>query len=296
MREPYKAGIQTLSANPPTLRRRPVLVAGSETKGKKLRFEAAASTDTGRVRDSNQDCFGYKLDDGIFVVCDGMGGAAAGDVASRTSVDVFLHEATTESVHTGDTDPGLITIHADPSPFSSHPSDPAALLRHAISEANLAVYSLAQDDMTMRGMGTTLVALLLQEGRGWTAHVGDSRCYRMRDGALERLTADHSLVDEQVRLGQITAEEAERSPLRNVITRAIGSHGSVEAEVNQIDVRTGDILLLCSDGLIREVTDRQIGDVLRSAVSLQHACDELIDAANRSGGKDNVTCLLVRAL
>jgi serine/threonine protein phosphatase PrpC len=241
-----------------------------------LQYQVAAATDRGRVRPANEDAFGYRAEVGIFVVCDGMGGAAAGEVASHASVDAFLGAFADEDL--------------------DHMPDRAGLLREAIASANDAVFSLAQDDPRLRGMGTTLVALLVEEGRAWVAHVGDSRCYRLRNNKLERLTDDHSLVDEQVRRGQLTAEEAEHSPLRNVITRAIGSHGSVTPEINEIDVASGDVLLLCSDGLIREVADGQIAEVLRNALRLDLACTQLIDAANANGGKDNVTCLMVRAV
>ncbi|HEY0794682.1 MAG TPA: Stp1/IreP family PP2C-type Ser/Thr phosphatase [Acidisarcina sp.] len=240
-----------------------------------LQYQVAAATDRGRVRPANEDAFGYRAEEGIFVVCDGMGGAAAGEVASHASVKAFLNAFADDDLE--------------------HISDRASLLREAIAKANDAVFTLAQDDPRLRGMGTTLVALLVDEDRAWVAHVGDSRCYRLRNNKLERLTDDHSLVDEQVRRGQLTAEEALNSPLRNVITRAIGSHGSVTPEINEIDVHAGDVLLLCSDGLIREVADGQIAEVLRNALRLDEACTELIDAANANGGKDNVTCLMVRA-
>jgi serine/threonine protein phosphatase PrpC len=249
-----------------------------------FQYEAAAATDCGRVRSSNEDAFDYRPDLGIFVVCDGMGGAAAGEVASRASVDAFLDAFDAESA--------AVAAEA----HKAHWADPAGLLDEAVAAANDAVFSLAQDDARLRGMGTTLVALLMEEQRAWVAHVGDSRCYRMRKGALERLTEDHSLVDEQVRRGHLTPQEAERSPLRNVITRAIGSHGSVVAEISEIDVQTGDLLLLCSDGLIREVSDTKIGAVLAGSTDLNQTCNQLIAAANANGGKDNITCLLVRAV
>lgn len=254
----------------------PVRIAGTKMKVMTLPYQVAAATDRGQFRPSNEDAFGYLMDAGVFVVCDGMGGAAAGEVASHASVEAFL---------------GIYS-----SPRDSEAVDQPTLLREAIAAANEAVYTLAEEDIRLRGMGTTLVALLVEERRAWVAHVGDSRCYRMRKGTLERLTEDHSLVDEQVRRGQITAAEAANSPLRNVITRAIGSHGSVTPEIAEVDVRSGDVLLLCSDGLVREVSDRQIGEVLQAATSVEAACEQLIDAANTNGGKDNITCLVVRAV
>jgi protein phosphatase len=143
-------------------------------------------------------------------------------------------------------------------------------------------------------MGTTLVALLAQEKTVLVAHVGDSRCYRFRAGALEQLTHDHSLVDEQVKLGQLTREEADRSPLRNVITRAVGSQRSVTAEIAEFQSESGDLFLLCSDGLTRELSDARIETVLKQVADLDAACQKLITSANDAGGRDNVTCILVQ--
>jgi len=252
----------------------------------KLQYQVAAATDRGRTRTSNEDSFGYSMKDGIFVVCDGMGGAAAGEVASRASVDAFLGEFRGQKAGLG----------PDAAQNAGSRTDQANRLEEAVAAANDAVFSRAQDDSRLRGMGTTLVALMVEDTRAWIAHVGDSRCYRMRRGGLERLTEDHSLVDEQVRRGQLTPQEAENSPLRNVITRAIGSHGSVVAEINEVEVESGDLFLLCSDGLVREVAEGQIGEVMHHALRLDDACNRLIEAANANGGKDNITCLLVRAV
>ncbi len=252
-------------------------------------YEAAAASHRGRVRTANEDSFGICADEGLFVVCDGMGGAAAGEVASRVAVDTMIRSLCGQprAVATHDTDPGLI------------PRDPDAgvptLLREAVSDANDLVFSQAANDSRFHGMGTTLVALLAQRAKVWVAHVGDSRCYRFRNGALEQLTRDHSLVDEQVKLGQLTREEADRSPLRNVITRAVGSQRSVNTEVSQLESAPGDLFLLCSDGLTRELPDTRIAALLRATNDLDLICQHLIDSANDAGGRDNVTCVLVRA-
>jgi protein phosphatase len=169
-----------------------------------------------------------------------------------------------------------------------------SLLRDAVDDANHLVYSQAANDSRLHGMGTTLVAMLAREKSVWVAHVGDSRCYRFREGALEQLTRDHSLVDEQVKLGQLTREEAERSPLRNVITRAVGSQRTVNAEISQVDATPGDLFLLCSDGLTRELPDNRIETLLKKTADLDVLCQQLIEAANNAGGRDNVTCILVR--
>jgi serine/threonine protein phosphatase PrpC len=243
---------------------------GGMTELSELKLEAAGATDVGRVRASNEDAYG--LCKGVFVVCDGMGGAAAGEVASGMTRDALL-AALCEA---------------------GNGSDMQARLGEAIAAANAEVFGRGQREASLEGMGTTVVVLAVGAGGAWLGHVGDSRGYRLRAGRLERLTRDHSLVDEQVRLGQLTEEEAERSPLRNVITRAVGSQRTVTPEIEQVDVSPGDVVLLASDGLSREVADEEIGRMLAEAASAEEACRKLIDAANAHGGRDNVTCLVVR--
>jgi serine/threonine protein phosphatase PrpC len=163
------------------------------------------------------------------------------------------------------------------------------------------VQERAEREAGLYGMGTTLVALLLgagaeagsESGRVLIAHAGDSRCYMWRGGELKRMTQDHSLVDEQIRLGTMTVEEAERSPFRSVITRAIGTQKSVTEDELEMDVETGDVFLLCSDGLTREVSEDEIARVLGAGDDLEQAAQALVDAANEAGGRDNVTALLV---
>jgi serine/threonine protein phosphatase PrpC len=256
----------------------------------KYGYQAAAASHRGRVRTANEDSFGICANEGLFVVCDGMGGAAAGEVASRVAVDTMLRCLCTpqKTTPTKETDPGPI----EPRPDTGVP----AMLRNAVSDANHLVFSQAANDARLHGMGTTLVALLTQQNKAWIAHVGDSRCYRYRAGVLEQLTRDHSLVDEQVKLGQLTREEADRSPLRNVITRAVGSQRSVTAEVNEVETAPGDLFLLCSDGLTRELPDARIESILNETDDLDRICQRLIDSANDAGGRDNVTCIVVRAV
>lgn len=244
--------------------------------------EAAAESSTGRVRSSNEDAFGYRTDHGIFIVCDGMGGAAGGEIASRMTVETVLERMATEA--------------AD--------AEPRETLHAAIAEANRAVLERAEHDSGLYGMGTTLVALVLRPVRGnahavprsaLIAHAGDSRCYLFRRRELTRRTHDHSLVDEQMRLGTMTREEADRSPFRSVITRAIGTQRSVSEEVQELETEPGDVFLLCSDGLTREVKEERIAGILNSAeANLESAAQGLVQAANEAGGHDNVTCLLVR--
>jgi PPM family protein phosphatase len=237
-----------------------------------LRLEAAGRTDVGQVRTTNEDAFGYCVDEGVFALGDGMGGAAAGEVASRIAVDTLIERLCA----------------------ALSPENRRKVLEEAIATANQRVHSRAELDSTLRGMGTTLVALAICGDHALIGHVGDSRCYLFRNGKLVRKTLDHSLVDEQVRLGQLTQDEAEHSPLRNVITRAIGTQVSVAPDIDELDLKPGDILLLCSDGLTRELPDDRIATLLAEGGNLDQVCGRLIDTAKAAGGHDNVTALVVR--
>ena len=207
-----------------------------------VHYSAAAVSDRGRKRSTNEDAFGYSSEQGVYLVCDGMGGAAAGEVASSLAVDEVMRVLT-------DRAPGV--------PLSS-------LLEQAISDANQVIYSRAQANTKLNGMGTTLVALVAEERRIQVLNIGDSRCYRLRGGNLEQITLDHSLVDEQVRLGRMSLAEAARSPLRNVITRALGTQSRVTPDIFDLEADPGDLFLLCSDGLTRELTDGSIEQILSS--------------------------------
>jgi PPM family protein phosphatase len=237
-----------------------------------VHYSAAAVSDRGRKRSTNEDAFGYSIEQGVFLVCDGMGGAAAGEVASSLAVDEMMR---------------VLTDRAPEVPLSS-------LIEQAVSVANEVIYSRAQSNSKLNGMGTTLVALVTEERRIQVLNIGDSRCYRLRAGNLEQITQDHSLVDEQVRLGRMSEAEAVRSPLRNVITRALGTQSRVTPDIFDLDAEPGDLFLLCSDGLIREVSDGGIEAILSNENALDDKCTELVNAANRAGGVDNITCLLVR--
>jgi PPM family protein phosphatase len=241
-----------------------------------VHFTAAAITDRGRKRPSNEDAFGYSVEHGVYVVCDGMGGAAAGEVASSLAVDEVMRRLTAEP------------------PAESL----AAGAEQAIAAANQAIFTRAQRSNKLSGMGTTLVALLTNErdaqSKVLMVNVGDSRGYRLRKGILEQITLDHSLVEEQVRMGRIDKSEALRSPLRNVITRALGTQSTVTPDLFELETEPDDIFLLCSDGLTRELSDALIETLLRVGAPLDEICTRLVAAANQAGGHDNITCMLVR--
>ena len=238
-----------------------------------VNYTAAAVTDRGRKRPSNEDAFGFSVEHGVYVVCDGMGGAAAGEIASSLAVDEVMR---------------LLSSPAEAEPLPH-------VAEEAVSAANEAIFSRAQRNYRLSGMGTTLVGLVVKESRIWVLNIGDSRCYRLRDQHLEQLTNDHSLVEEQVRMGRMTHSEALRSPLRNVITRALGTQSSVTPDVFELEAEPGDLYMLCSDGLTRELSDELIESMLNLDLPLQELCDRLVNAAKKAGGHDNITCMLVRA-
>ena len=238
-----------------------------------VHYTAAALTDRGRKRPSNEDAFGYSIEHGVYVVCDGMGGAAAGEVASSVAVAEVMQLLTNR--------PGTNPLPAD--------------AEQAVAAANEAIFSRSQRSEKLSGMGTTLVALLAEERHAWMLNVGDSRGYRLRNSNLEQITLDHSLVEEQMRLGQMSEEEALRSPLKNVITRALGTQSVVTPDVFELESEPGDLFLLCTDGLTRELSDSLLESLLRLDLPLESICSRLVAAANQAGGHDNITCLLVRA-
>lgn len=234
-----------------------------------IRLNAGAATDTGRVRTINQDQL--LVTDNLFAVADGMGGHQGGEVASLTAV-----EALSESFGNARRADDLV---------------------EAAKEANRAVWRKAQADDALRGMGTTLtaVAVVQEEGEERLAilNIGDSRAYLMRHGDLDQLTEDHSLVEELVRTGQISETEAESHPRRNILTRAVGIEEEVEADVWQIAPAPGDRVLLCSDGLVREVADNQIASMLRRLADPKEAARELVAKAKNEGGSDNITVVVI---
>lgn len=254
----------------------------------KLTTLAAGKTDIGLVRKNNEDNFGYDIRNGIFVVCDGMGGQAAGELASKIAVDTVLgYFHRQERDGNGSGVPGR-----DFAEVSERAND----LANAVQLANKAIRDASARDASSAGMGCTLVAVRVEGNLFSIAHVGDSRIYLVRSGAIQQLTADHSLVMEQVRRGLITLEEAEHFEMQNVIVRALGPEDSVEPDLADLTLEQNDTLLLCTDGLSRYVKDNGMLDVVARTENLEDACAGLIDAAKSGGSDDNITCLLVRAV
>ncbi len=250
-----------------------------------LRYAVAAVTDLGRKRPTNEDAYGFSAEHGVYLVCDGMGGAAAGEVASSVAVEVVLRQLSNRA-------------WGDPVPLRE-------VVEEAVRSANEAIHSRAQRSPQLNGMGTTLVGLMAEGPHVLVFNVGDSRCYRLHNlsmdpnrmnlSRLEQVTQDHSLVSEQVQMGRMTQDEALTSPLRNVITRALGTQSTVLPDLYELEAEAGEIFLLCSDGLSGELTDPLMESMLAVDLPLEDLCARLVNAANIAGGHDNITCLLVRA-
>jgi len=230
--------------------------------------EEAVRTDTGRQRNANEDSLFVEAP--LFVVADGMGGAQAGEVASRAAAESFAQN-----------------LPAAP---------PERLLEETITGANRTIHELARKDPSLAGMGTTTTAALVDLDSEEVAigHVGDSRAYRLRGGKFEQLTRDHSLVEEMRRKGQLTDAQAEDHPQRSIITRALGPEPEVDVDLQTVPAQAGDVFLICSDGLTTMLDDEKISHILSRATSLDSAVRALVDEANRAGGRDNITVVLFR--
>ncbi len=250
-----------------------------------LSVEVAGKTDVGRVRANNEDNFGYDKRHGIFVVCDGMGGAAAGEVASKMAVDSVL-DYFRKAARNGKVD--IVGVY--PGEFSMR----AIALGSAINLANQQIFQASHADENHAGMGSTIVAVAVNEHAFSIANVGDSRIYRIRGNAIEQLTDDHSLVMEQVRRGLITEEEAKRVDYQNIVIRALGAEPTVQTDIEDLAAEIGDVLVLCSDGLTRYLDDQMILDIAREADGLEHAVDKLVLTARDAGGADNITVLALK--
>ena len=247
-----------------------------------LTVQVAGKSDVGCVRTNNEDNFGFDARYGIFVVCDGMGGQAAGEVASKIGVDSMLNYFRSPN--------GV----QPPAQSFTGVSERARVLGEAIHTANLEVYKASHGEAEHAGMGSTIAAVLVQDNFLSVGHVGDSRVYLLRSGQIQQLTNDHSLVMEQVRRGLMTLQEAEKSEIQNIILRALGSEEIVEPDLEDLVALPNDILLLASDGLTKHVKDDRLLEIVDKAPSLEAACEALVQAARQHGGDDNITCLLLR--
>ncbi|MBI3549647.1 MAG: Stp1/IreP family PP2C-type Ser/Thr phosphatase [Elusimicrobia bacterium] len=246
----------------------------------KLSWDIAGKTDPGCVRENNEDSLAVDLRLGLLVVADGMGGHNAGEVASRMATETILDYA--RKMIGGDKQ--MIPEGGDASK-----SVKARQLEYFVQTANTLIFEKARVIPQDHGMGTTVVAVLADDGAATVAHVGDSRLYLFRRGALEALTEDHSLVADQVRRGLITAEQAEKSSMQNILTRALGTEPNVVVDLQDYPVLPGDVLLLCTDGLTKMVSEAEIAKTLSSSPTALSACDSLIAAARAAGGVDNIT-------
>lgn len=252
------------------------------------KFEIVCRTDIGQSRDCNQDAVGFESSLGLAVLADGMGGYRAGEIASAMAVDLILKEIKDQYQKameiTGDTNFSDMASASD-------------LIENAILKVNSSIYAAAKNNIRYKGMGTTAVVAMVYDDVIFIGHVGDSRLYRLREGKLNLLTEDHSLVRELVRKGSYTEAQAREAKNKNVVTRALGVADKVTPEIQQSRVLLDDIYLLCSDGLNDMVEDKEIKNILlRYEKDLDQATDQLIRLANEMGGKDNISAILLRPI
>lgn len=243
-------------------------------------YEFFSLTDTGRTRENNEDSVCFDASNGLGVLADGMGGYNAGEVASGMATAFITSELGRWLAHAG-------------------PQVPTREIRRAmeicVENANRSIYNSASTNVQYAGMGTTLVVGVFQRGHLVLGHIGDSRCYRWRNGLLTQITRDHSLLQEQLDAGLITPEQAAGSANRNLVTRALGVESAVMLEINEHSVEPDDIYLICSDGLTDMVSDAAIATLFSGNGSLQPLATRLIESANACGGRDNISVLLVNA-
>ncbi len=252
-----------------------------------LRIEVAGETNVGMKRQHNEDNFSILEDAGLYIVADGMGGHASGEVASKMAVD-SLREF-------------FAATAQDPERTWPYKMDRSKgyeenRLITGIKLANLRIYESAQRDPRQRGMGTTIVTMFAVEDGVYVAHVGDSRVYRLRDGKLEQMTEDHSLLNDYIKMKRLTPEEIANFPHKNVIVRALGMKDTVKVDTRYEQPRAGDTYLLCSDGLSGPVSDDEMLEIVSGTGDLKGAAAKLIERANQNGGPDNITVVLARWL
>jgi len=250
-----------------------------------VRIASGGATDVGRVRANNEDCFGIVAPMGLFVLSDGMGGAAHGEVASALAVETVIKHC-----QEAENNPAAPVYGETRAGWN----DRTKRLFSAVYLANKRIFESAEAHPEQKGMGATLTAAWINGPRLSIAHVGDSRAYLLRGGNLQQLTSDHSMVAEQVRRGIMTLAEAEQSEIQSVLLRALGSEPQVEIDTEEQELFARDVLLLCSDGLTRMVTEPEIAGALQSEPDAEKAAAKLVERANDAGGADNITVLVIR--
>lgn len=250
-----------------------------------MRIEIAGQTDVGRKRAHNEDNFAILGEFGLYIVADGMGGHASGEVASQMAIDTMREF--------------FASTQDDPDKTWPYKMDRTKgyeenRLVTGIKLSNLRIFESARHNPQQRGMGTTIVSLFVTQQGVYLAHVGDSRIYRLREGRLDQLTEDHSLLNDYKKMKHLTEEEIANFPHKNVIVRALGMKETVKVDTRFEEPRLGDVMVLCSDGLAGPVSDEEIRSIVLAAPDLKTASQRLIDRANENGGPDNVTCVLAR--
>ena len=243
-------------------------------------YQFCSRTDTGQARDNNEDSVAFDEEAQVAVLADGMGGYNAGEVASGMATAFISLE---------------MARWLNESAEAAKPRDIRRAMEICVDNANLSIFNAAHANPQYSGMGTTLVMGIFRPGAAQIGHIGDSRCYRLRGTQLEQITRDHSLLQEQLDAGLLTAEQARHSNIKNLVTRAMGVEDSVLLDINEFQVELGDIFLMCSDGLSDMVDDAGIAKILCTQTGLAHKAEMLVDAANDQGGRDNISVLLVEA-
>src|SRR5688500_4886942 len=255
-----------------------------QTAAPRMRAVSAGLTDVGRKRNHNEDS--YLIDDELqlYVVADGMGGHAGGGTASRIAVETIDKEL--RKVRDGKDNPFANATQLQESPLPE-------VIRAAVERACLSIFHAAQEDPRLAGMGTTVISLLVRDDHAFFAHVGDSRAYLIRGDLIQQISEDHSLVNEQIKAGMITPEEAKHSRYKNIITRSVGFEEEVQVDVMGLVSEPGDVFVLCSDGLANMLEDRELLELVR-ATSFGDLPKKLVDVANERGGDDNITVIVVQ--
>jgi protein phosphatase len=250
-----------------------------------MKVASVGLTDVGRKRSHNEDSFLIDDELQLYVVADGMGGHAGGGTASRIAVETIDREL--RKARDSRDNPFVSTPNLQDSPL------PEAL-RNAVERACQAIYTAAQDDPRLAGMGTTVISLVVRDGQAFFGHVGDSRAYLVRGDLIQQVSEDHSLVNEQIKAGMITPEEAKHSRYKNIITRSVGFEEDVQVDVMGLQCEPGDVFMLCSDGLANMMEDREILETIRDAPRFEDVPKRLVDFANERGGDDNITVIVVQ--